>query len=63
MAGDPHGVVGVGDGQGLLRGRRVRVAAAGRGTASAPRYAEMWLPGADGATARCAPTARRRSNL
>ncbi|MCX5355522.1 hypothetical protein [Streptomyces mirabilis] len=42
---------GVGDGHGLLRGRRVRVAAAGRGAAAAPRYAEMWLPGPDGAVA------------
>ncbi|WP_327434781.1 hypothetical protein [Streptomyces sp. NBC_01236] len=42
---------GVGDGHGLLRGRRVRVAATGRGAALAPRYAEMWLPGPDGAVA------------
>lgn len=42
---------GVGNGHGLLRGRRVKVAAAGRGAATAPRYAEMWLPGPDGAIA------------
>lgn len=42
---------GVGEGHGLLRGRRVRVAAAGRGAGVAPRYAEMWLPGPDGAVA------------
>ncbi|MFG2793467.1 hypothetical protein [Streptomyces sp. NPDC048419] len=39
---------GIGGGHGLLRGRRVRVAAAGRGAAAVPRYAEMWLPGSDG---------------
>ncbi|MGY6019998.1 hypothetical protein [Streptomyces spinosirectus] len=39
---------GVGGGHGLLRGRRVRVAAAGRGAAAVPRHAEMWLPGPDG---------------
>jgi hypothetical protein len=39
---------GIGGGHGLLRGRRVRVAAAGRGAAIAPRYADMWLPGPDG---------------
>ncbi|WP_246568889.1 hypothetical protein [Streptomyces flaveus] len=42
---------GVGDGHGLLHGRRVRVAAAGRGAGAAPRYGEMWLPGPDGAVA------------
>ncbi|WP_328373716.1 hypothetical protein OG800_50800 (plasmid) [Streptomyces sp. NBC_00445] len=39
---------GVGQGHGLLRGRRVTVAAAGRGAATAARYAEMWLPGPEG---------------
>ncbi|MGW1290692.1 hypothetical protein ACWD4N_45830 [Streptomyces sp. NPDC002586] len=42
---------GVGQGHGLLRARRVTVAAAGRGAAAAPRYAEMWLPGPNGAIA------------
>ena len=42
---------GIGGGHGLLRGRRVRVAAAGRGAAAVARYAEMWLPGADGLVA------------
>ncbi|WP_327667697.1 MULTISPECIES: hypothetical protein [unclassified Streptomyces] len=42
---------GIDGGHGLLRGRRVRVAAAGRGAAAAPTYAEMWLPGPDGQVA------------
>ena len=42
---------GVGQGHGLLRGRRVTVAAAGRGAAAAARHAEMWLPGPDGRVA------------
>jgi hypothetical protein len=42
---------GVGLGHGLLRGRRVTVAATGRGAADAHRYAEMWLPGPDGRAA------------
>jgi hypothetical protein len=42
---------GVGQGYGLLHGRRVRAAATGRGAAVAPRYAEMWLPGPDGVIA------------
>jgi hypothetical protein len=42
---------GVGGGRGLLRGRRVQVAAGGRGSAVATRYAEMWLPGPDGRVA------------
>jgi hypothetical protein len=42
---------GVGQGHGLLRGRRVTVAAAGRGAAASGRYAEMWLPGPDGLAA------------
>ncbi|MCI3242055.1 hypothetical protein [Streptomyces spinosisporus] len=47
---------GLGGGHGLLRGRRVRVAAAGRGTAAVARYAEMWLPGADGQVTAALPT-------
>lgn len=40
---------GVGDdGHGLLRGRRVRVEAYGRGAAGVPRSARLWLPGSDG---------------
>jgi hypothetical protein len=50
---------GVGGGHGLLRGRRVRVAAAGRGAAAAPQYAEMWLPGPDGQVAPLHPDAGR----
>lgn len=42
---------GIGQGHGLLHARRVTVAAAGRGAATAPRYAEMWLPGPGGAIA------------
>ncbi|MFC9916479.1 hypothetical protein [Streptomyces sp. NPDC127197] len=49
---------GVGQGYGLLRGRRVTVAATGRGAAASPRYAEMWLPGPGGVIA---PVQRRGS--
>ncbi|WP_405653925.1 hypothetical protein [Streptomyces sp. NBC_00019] len=42
---------GVGQGHGLLHGRRVTVAVAGRGAATSPRYAEMWLPGPGGVVA------------
>jgi hypothetical protein len=42
---------GISEGHGLLRGRRVRVAAVGRGGSSVPRYADMWLPGPDGRVA------------
>ncbi len=42
---------GVSEGHGLLRGRRVRVAAVGRGASAVPRYADMWLPGPDGRVA------------
>lgn len=37
--------VGVGEGHGILRARRVRVAVTGRGGAAEPAAAEMWLPG------------------
>jgi hypothetical protein len=37
---------GLGAGHGHLRHRRVRVEAGGRGQASRPRRAELWLPGA-----------------
>ncbi|MFJ5263044.1 hypothetical protein ACIQAC_21505 [Streptomyces sp. NPDC088387] len=40
---------GVGAGHGLLRARRVRVSATGRGAAGgAPRTVQLWLPGPDG---------------
>jgi hypothetical protein len=39
---------GVGPGHGVLRGRRARVVAAGRGAAGRARQAELWLPGPDG---------------
>lgn len=42
---------GVGAGHGVLRGRRVKAAAVGRGASAVPRYAEMWLPGPDGKVA------------
>jgi len=42
---------------GLLRRRRVRVAAAGRGAAAVPRHAEKWLPGPDGHIAPVHPDA------
>jgi hypothetical protein len=51
---------GVGEGHGLLRGRRVTVAATGRAAAAKPWYAEMWLPGPDGAIA---PVRRRSSSI
>lgn len=51
---------GVGQGHGLLRGRRVTVAATGRGAAAATRYAEMWLPGPDG---RAAPVRDLRDRV
>lgn len=46
---------GVGDGDGLLRGRRATVAVAGRGAADRPRHAELWLPGPDGTVSLAAP--------
>lgn len=39
---------GLGDGFGLLAGRRARLVVAGRGAATQPRHAEVWLPGPDG---------------
>ncbi|MFE5958078.1 hypothetical protein [Streptomyces rubiginosohelvolus] len=39
---------GVGQGHGLLHGRRVTVTAGGRGAAASPRQTELWLPGPDG---------------
>lgn len=39
---------GVGSGHGVLRGRRARVLAAGRGAAGRVRQADLWLPGPDG---------------
>ncbi|MDX3386098.1 hypothetical protein PV682_32265 [Streptomyces niveiscabiei] len=40
---------GVGAGHGLLRARRVRVSATGRGAAGgAPRTVQLWLPGSEG---------------
>ena len=40
---------GLGEGTGHLTGRRVTVAAAGRGAAARERSARLWLPAADGA--------------
>lgn len=40
--------VGVGQGGGHLRGRRVKVEASGRGASARPRSAWLWLPGPDG---------------
>ncbi|WDF43561.1 hypothetical protein PBV52_45690 [Streptomyces sp. T12] len=39
---------GLGDGFGLLAGRRARLVVAGRGAAAQPQHAEVWLPGPDG---------------
>ncbi|MEU9429492.1 hypothetical protein AB0D87_43060 [Streptomyces sp. NPDC048342] len=39
---------GLGDGFGLLAGRRARLVVAGRGAATQPRHAAVWLPGPDG---------------
>ena len=39
---------GLGDGFGLLAGRRARLVVAGRGAATQPRHAQVWLPGPDG---------------
>jgi hypothetical protein len=53
---------GVGEGEsgrpGHLLRRRVAVEASGRGAASRPRRAELWLPGPDGAVEAVAPTPR-----
>ncbi|MEU0341908.1 hypothetical protein ABZ092_23860 [Streptomyces bobili] len=40
--------VGVEQGFGVLRGRRVTVTSTGRGAAARPRQADLWLPGPDG---------------
>lgn len=40
--------VGAGQGDGHLRGRRVKVEATGRGSGARPRSAWLWLPGPDG---------------
>ena len=42
---------GVGQGHGRLRARRVEVVAEGRGAASRPRRATLWLPGPEGGVA------------
>ncbi|WP_405729178.1 hypothetical protein OG885_09835 [Streptomyces sp. NBC_00028] len=42
---------GIGEGHGLLGGRRVQVMAVGRGASAVPRYAQMLLPGPDGRVA------------
>ena len=42
------GWTGLGQGHGRLRERRAEVVAAGRGAASLPRRAVLWLPDADG---------------
>jgi hypothetical protein len=56
---------GVGRGHGLLRRRQVRVTASGRGAASVPRTAELWLPGPDGSVHSVATPAAdaRRTRL
>ncbi|WP_327309819.1 hypothetical protein OG730_41790 (plasmid) [Streptomyces sp. NBC_01298] len=42
---------GVGEGFGLLRGRRATVLSTGRGAAARARHADLWLPGPDGRVA------------
>lgn len=46
--------VGMGDGHGRLRARRVQVVADGRGAWSRPRARWLWLPGPDGSIAAVA---------
>lgn len=54
--------VGLGDGHGHLRARRVRVTVAGRRAAHRPRSADVWLPGAPMArSARVDDAVRTRS--
>jgi hypothetical protein len=49
---------GLGDGYGLLAGRRTRLVIAGRGAATHLRHADAWLPGPDGSVRLIAePTA------
>jgi hypothetical protein len=50
--------VGIGNGTGRLRGRRVDVHAEGRGQAARPRSASLWLPAAGGGVETAEPTAR-----
>lgn len=52
---------GLGAGHGHLVGRRVVVAAGGRGRASRPRRAGLWMPGADGTVASAPLLADRRT--
>lgn len=46
---------GLGDGHGQLTGRQVEAVAEGRGTATRPRTARLWLPDAQGAVRALAP--------
>ncbi|MFG2694323.1 hypothetical protein [Kitasatospora sp. NPDC048407] len=46
---------GLGDGHGQLTGRQVEAVAEGRGTATRPRTAHLWLPDATGAARAFAP--------
>ncbi|CAN5911591.1 hypothetical protein BH23ACT2_BH23ACT2_18550 [soil metagenome] len=55
----PHATwEGLGDGHGHLRARRVVVTVTGRRGADRPRWAELWLPGPDGAIAEVTPVDR-----
>ncbi|GGQ59118.1 hypothetical protein [Kitasatospora griseola] len=48
---------GLGDGHGQLAGRQVEAVAEGRGTATRPRTAHLWLPDATGTARPLAPAA------
>lgn len=48
---------GVGEGFGILRGRRATVISTGRGAATRVRQADLWLPGPDGQVAPVLPSA------
>jgi hypothetical protein len=48
---------GLGDGWGHLQGRQVAVEATGRGAATRPRRADLWLPDPDGTVALVEPVA------
>ena len=50
---------GLGDGHGVLRGRRVRVTAEGRDAPGRGRQAFVWLPGPDGKVAPVETASRR----